>query len=92
MECLPSKNFGHAGRLSIIILKYKELLEDKVIASLQFEGELKTTLCDTVRELIVTLELIKQEALCNEYINKIKVKIFEEDQQTRNVFSICARC
>ena len=47
-----------------------------MIASLQSEGELKTTLCSTVRELSVTLEQIKQEALRDEYVNQIKVKIF----------------
>ena len=44
-----------------------------VIASLQSEGELKTTLSNIARELPVTLEQIKQEAL------QIKAKIFEKD-------------
>ena len=34
MEYLPSKEFGHAGGLSRLIPKYKEPLEDTVIASL----------------------------------------------------------
>ena len=46
------------------IPKYKEPLEDIVIASLQYEGELKITPCNSVRELLVTLDQIKQ-ALCN---------------------------
>ena len=60
-----------------------------MIASLQSEGELKSTLCNTVRELPVTLEQIKQEALHNEYINQIKAKIFEKDHWAMEVFSIC---
>ena len=76
MEYLPSKKFSHVDRLSRLIPKYKKTLEDTVIASLQSEGELKTTLCNTVMELPVPLEQIKQESLHNEYINQIKGKIF----------------
>ena len=39
--------------------------------------------------MITSLEQIKEEALCNEYINQIKAKIFEKDQRTMDVFSIC---
>ena len=60
-----------------------------MIASLQSEGELKTTFSNTVRELPVTFEEIKQEALRDEYIKQIKAKIFEKDQRTTDVFSIC---
>ena len=56
MEYLPSKKFSQADRLSKLIPKYKEPLEDTVITSLQFEGELKITLCNSVRELPVTLD------------------------------------
>ena len=84
IEYLPLKKFGYVDRLSRLIPKYKEPLEDTMIAFLKSEGELKTTLCNTVREHSVTLEQIKLEALCNEYINQIKVNIFEKD-----VFSIC---
>ena len=50
MEYLPSKKFNHADGLSRLSTKYKEPLEDTVIVSFQSEGELKTTLCNTVRE------------------------------------------
>ena len=89
MEYQPSKKFSHAEGLSRLISKYKEPLEDTVIASLQSEGELKTNLCNTVREFPVMLEQIKQEALHDEYINQIKTKIFEKDQRTTDIFSIC---
>ena len=74
MEYIPWKKFRHANGLSRLIPKYKKkkkktTLEDTVIASLQSEGELKTTICNTVRELPVTHEQIKQETLFNEYTN-----------------------
>ena len=70
-------------------LKYKEPQEDPLIASLQSEGELKITLCNSVRELPVTLDQIKQEALRDEYINRIKTKILENYQRTTDLFSTC---
>ena len=69
MEYVSSEKFDRVDGLSRLIPKYREPLEDSVIASLQSEGELKTTLFNTVRELPVTLEQIKQEALRDEYIN-----------------------
>ena len=60
-----------------------------MIGYLQSEGELKTTLCNIVREIPVTFEQIKRGALCDEYINQIKAKNFEKGQRTTNVFSIC---
>ena len=79
MVYLPLNKFSHADWLSRLIPKYKELLEDSVIASLQSEGELEITLCNSVRELPVTLDQIKQEALHDEYINWMKTKILEKD-------------
>ena len=37
----------------------------------------------------MTLAQIKQEALRNEYINRIKTKTLEKDQRTTDVFSTC---
>ena len=56
MLYLPLNKFGHADGLSRLIPKYKEPLEDTVIGSLQSESELKITLCNSVRELPVTLD------------------------------------
>ena len=39
--------------------------------------------------LTVTLDQIKQEALRNEYINRIKTKVLEKDQHTTDIFSTC---
>ena len=71
MVHLLSNKFGHANGLSRLIPNYKEPLEDIVIASLQSEGELKITLCNSVSELPVTLDQIKQDGLRDEYINWI---------------------
>ena len=68
---------------------YIEPEEDTMIASLQSEWELMTALCNTVRELPVTLKQIKREAFHDEYINQIKAKNFEKDPGTTDVFSIC---
>ena len=89
MGYLPSNKFGHVEGLSRLIPKYKESLESTVIASLQFEGKSKITLCNSVRELPVTLDQIKQEAFRNEYINQIKTKILEKDQRTTDICSTC---
>ena len=59
MVYLPSNKFGHADGLSKLIPKYKEPLEDTVIAFLQCEDKLKITLCNSVREFPVTLGQIK---------------------------------
>ena len=87
MVYLSSNKFDHADGLSRLIHKCKELLEDIVIASFQSDGELKITLCNSARELTVTFDQIKQEALRDEYINRIKRKILEKDQHTTDVFS-----
>ena len=51
-----------ASELSRLIPKYWEPVEDTVIVSLQFERELKTFICNSIRELPVMLKQIKQEA------------------------------
>ena len=86
MVYLRSNKFSHADGLSRLIPKYKEPLEDTVIAFLQSEGELKITLCNSARELPLTLDQIKLETLRDEYINRIKTKILEKDQRTNRRF------
>ena len=66
-----------------------EPLEDTVIASLRIEGEFKTTLFNTVRELPVTPDQNKLEALNDEFIRQTKTKICEKDQQTSDILSLC---
>ena len=62
MEFLPSKKLGHADGLSRLIPKTGEPLEDTVIASLRSEKDYSAILCNTVKELPVTLDDIKKEA------------------------------
>ena len=64
------------------------IVSHTVITSLQSE-ELKTFVCYSIRELPVTLEQIKQEARRDKYINNIKAKNLQRDQQTTDVFSTC---
>ena len=73
--------------LSRLIPKYQEPFEDTVIATLQSEGELRTFVCNSIRELPVMLEQIKQVAFRNKYINNIKVNILQRNQQMTDVFS-----
>ena len=75
MEYTPSNSFGHVDGLSRLITKYREQLVDAVIVSLQAEDELKTFICNSIRELLVRLEQINREAFRGKYINNIKAKI-----------------
>ena len=58
-----------------------------MIVSLRTEGEFKTTLCNTVRGIPISLDQIKQ-ALSDEVIRQTKTKIYEKDQQTSDIFSL----
>ena len=89
MEFLPSKKLCHADGLSRLIPKQSEPLEDTVIASLRTERDLKTSLCNTIRELPVTLDEIKREAVNDEFIIRMKEKLAQKDQQSPDAFSIC---
>ena len=90
MEYLPSNKIGHTDGQSSFIPKYKGPTgRHSVIASFRSEGELKITLCNSVGELPVTLDQIKQESLHEKYINRIKTKILEKDQRITDVFSTC---
>ncbi len=57
-----------------------------MIASLR-TGEFKTTLCNTVRGIPISLDQIKQ-ALSDEVIRQTKTKIYEKNQQTSDIFSL----
>ena len=58
---MPSKKLGHVDGLSRLILKYTEPLEEIEIAVLRDERELSDLLCNTIRELPVTLEDVKKQ-------------------------------
>ena len=86
MEFLPSSKLSHADGLSRLIPKQTEPLEDTVIAALRAETEVKNTLCNTVRELPVTLDQIKEKSINDDFINMTKSKLSD---QVSDVFSIC---
>ena len=75
MEYISSKNIGHADGLSRLILKCAEPLEDTVIAALRGEKELSGLLCNTIRELPVTLDDINKAAETDEFIVKMKKQV-----------------
>ena len=89
MEFLPSQKISHADGLSRLIPKMREPLEDTVIASLRTERDINNVLCNTVRELPVTLEEIKREALKDEFIRQTKERLENEDQQVTNAYTLC---
>ena len=89
MELLPFSKISHANRLSRLISKDTEPLEDIVIATLQTEVEVKNTLCNTVRELLVTLGEIKENAFDDDFIKEIKNKIKDKNRQISDAYSIC---
>ena len=72
-----------------MIPKYKESLEDTVIASLQGEVEIKNTLCNAVRELPVTLDEIRRQASDKKFIKYIILRIKHKNQQKTDIYSIC---
>ena len=88
MEFLPSKQLGHADGLSRLIPRNREPLEDTVIASLRLEKDYSAILCNTVKELPVTLDDIKIEAEGDIFIRDTKEKL-QTDEQTAEVFSTC---
>ena len=78
---LPSKKLGHADGLSRLIPNISVPLEDTVIAALKAEKEAKDMLCNTVKELLVTLD----EKM------KMQMRLKERNENTKSiqVFSIC---
>ena len=80
MEFLTSAKLGHADGLSRLIPKSRELLEDTVIASLQSEKDYTQILCNTIKELPVTLE--------DSFIKEMKQKV-QSDELVSEVFSMC---
>ena len=89
MEFLLSQKLGHADGLSRLIPKMQEPLEDTVIASLHTESIMSTVLCNTVRELPVTLEEIRKVAAKDEFITQIKQRSASKDKQVTNMYTLC---
>ena len=66
----------------------REPLEDTIIASLRTESIMSTVLCNTVRELPITLEEIRKEAAKDEFITHIKERIANKDEQVTNAYTL----
>ena len=79
MEFLPSKKLGHADGLSRLIPNISVPLEDTVIAALKAEKEAKDMLCNTVKELLVTLDEIRWK---DENANEVKGKKWKHKKYT----------
>lgn len=93
MEHVSSKKLGHADALSRLIPKRSESFEETVIAALKDESECTSSMCNMIRELPVTFEKIKKEAVNDIFIKKMKnqlgwIKKNKKVDQT-TPFSIC---
>lgn len=93
MEYVPSKKIGYADGLSRLIPKYTEPLEETVIAALRDESELLGLLCNTIRELPVTLDDVKKAAENDDFIKKMKKQVWLNEETIKGMsvspFSIC---
>ena len=74
MEYVPSKKLGHTNGLLRLIPKYTEPLEKTVIVVLR--NELSGLLCNTIKELLVTLEDVKKAVENNDFIQKMKKQVW----------------
>ena len=89
IEYLPSKQISHADGLSRLVPKYSEPFEDKIIASLRTDCEIKNMIANTIKELPVTLLEIKSEAMYDDFITNIKQKITAKNEKVPELFSLC---
>ncbi len=64
-------------------------LEETVIASLWADVEIQKILCNTVRELRVTLEEIKNKALDDNFIAEMKKNVKDRTKTEFSVYSVC---
>lgn len=83
------KKLGYLEGLWRLIVKYKESLEDTVLAVLKVEIELKCILCNVVWKLRVRLETIKSKAEKDAFINKMKKKIIMNETNAKNCAAEC---
>ena len=90
MEFLKSAKLGHADGLSRLIPKSREPLEDTVIASLQSEKDYTQILCNTIKELPVTLEYRIRETEKDSFNRETKQKM-QSDESVAEVFSNAMR-
>ena len=89
MAFLLSKEIAHADRLTRLIPKNTEPIEETIIASLKSEMDVKYVLFNTVKELPVTLEEIKFKTKFDKFFNETKKELMNQKVKTNNIFSMC---
>ena len=89
MEFLQSKQIAHADRLSRLIPKNTEPLEEIVIASLKLEMDVKYFFFNTIKEPPVKLEEIEFMTKFDKFINQTKKELMNQKVKTNNIFSTC---
>ena len=89
IQYLSTKKIGHADGLSRLVPRTSETFEDTVIAAFRSENEVENTLNNTIRELPVTLKEIKREAVRDNFIKKIKAKLWEKNPKIEETYSLC---
>ena len=87
MEHVSSRKLGHADASSRLIPKYCDSFKETVIAALKDENECANLVCNAIRELPVTLEEVKKEAVKDEFITKMKnrVRYTEKNKKGRQI-------
>ena len=88
IEYLPSKQINHADGLSRLVPKYREPFEDKIIAALRTDCEIKNMISNIIKKLPVTLLEITSEAMNDDFITKNQ-KITSKNGKVLEVFSLC---
>ena len=78
MEFFSSKRLGQAYWLSRLIHKLWEPLEETKTETLRLEIEIKWVLCNTIRELPVTINVIRNKAKIDKYLTEKKEKIIDQ--------------
>ena len=80
MEYVPSKKLSHADRLSRLIPKYMEPLEETVMVVLRDKSELSGLLCNSIRELLVTLVDVKKAVGNDDFIKKNEKQVWLKEK------------
>ena len=94
MGLLPLKRLKHSERLSRLIPKPYESLEEIGIKIKRLKIEIKSVLCNTIWELAVTIQEISNKAKIDKCIIEKKKEIIDllyRKIESEKLFSICDR-
>ena len=78
MEFLPPKRLRYANGLSRLILKLCQPLEKTAIATRSLKNKIKSVLCNTIQELPVTIEEIRNKAKMDKYMTEKRKQINDQ--------------